>query len=138
MIQRDDLSMSLTPSAYRGLTSWQKIFSVIGYSGLLIGLIGTDERFHSSILTLTLSLTLISAGILGYSIIQYRNQSVGIQNNFVRAKSFTTRGIAAWFLALTLMAFYILLYFFPASLGLGEQSNTCLLALFDPLSYWIK
>src|SRR5690606_36302532 len=34
--------------------------------------------------------------------------------------------------------FYILLYFFPETLGLRESSNSGLIALFDPLSEALK
>lgn len=138
MIHQDDISMSLTPTVYPGLTIGHKIFSIIGCSGLLIGLISSTGSFPESNLTLILSLLLISIGVIGYSIVQYQRQSPGIQNNFVRVKAITSRGTTAWFLALTLMGFYILLYFFPQSLGLAESGNTGLIALFDPLSQWIK
>ncbi|HSF88235.1 MAG TPA: hypothetical protein VLA46_02395, partial [Saprospiraceae bacterium] len=138
MIHQDEISMSLTPSGYPGLTLGQKICSIIGYTGLMIGLIRSTGSYHTSSLPLIVSLSLIIAGVIGFSVVQYRRQAAGIQNNFVRAKSLTSRGTSAWFLALTLMAFYILLYFFPESLGLVKAGNTGLIALFDPLSQWIK
>ena len=104
----------------------------------LIGLISSTGNFPESNLTLILSLLLISTGVIGYSIVQYQRQSAGIQNNFIQVKSITTRGTTAWLLALTLMGFYILLYFFPQSLGLAESGNTGFIALFDPFSEWIK
>jgi polyferredoxin len=39
---------------------------------------------------------------------------------------------------MALTGFYILLYFFPAALGLNPAGNTGLIGLFDPMSIWIK
>ena len=72
MIHQDDISMSLAPTGYPGLTIGHKIFSIIGCSGLLIGLISFTGSFPESNLTLILSLLLISTGVIGYSIVQYQ------------------------------------------------------------------
>jgi len=75
---------------------------------------------------------------------QYQNlsltsQSFGtIRNKGVWHNNLTNRGIPAWILALLLTAFYVMIYFFPAALGYHESGNTGLIALFDPLSQWIK
>lgn len=56
------------------------------------------------------------------------------------SKNITSRGLAAWLLALVLTTFYVLLYWFPTMLGLGveDKPNTGFIYLFDALSYFIK
>lgn len=61
-------------------------------------------------------------------------------NNGIWFRSLTSRGLAAWVLALILTGFYCLLYWFPGSLGLGAAGspNTGLIAAFDPLSRYMN
>ena len=51
-------------------------------------------------------------------------------------KSISSRGIWAWILGLILTSFYVVLYWYPKYLGLGEEgsANIGLIAFFDPLS----
>ena len=55
-------------------------------------------------------------------------------------KSISSRGYSAWLLGVFLTAFYIVLYFKPQLLGLGNSTtaNSGLIALFDPLSILLK
>lgn len=52
----------------------------------------------------------------------------------------TSRGWPAWILALFLTGLYCLIYWWPQWLGLGtnDKPNTGFIALFDPLSLWLK
>lgn len=134
----EESSFLLLPSHRPGMSSTQKLFTSIGFVGLLIAVLGMTGHYLSIRTSLILSLSMLCVGILGYSREQYRHQSGGIKNNFVWTRNLTNRGLAAWALALVLSGFYVLLYFFPKSLGLHEQNNTGLIALFDPLSQWIK
>ena len=54
--------------------------------------------------------------------------------------SLTSRGWAAWLLAVILTAGYVILYWFPSIMGLGSDgaANTGLVGLFDPLSMYMK
>jgi len=138
MNQSDLSSITLSPTEYPGLNAGQKIFSTIGFSGLAIGFVGITGHYSTGSTALVLAVMLVSIGILGFAYFQYRTSSPGIKNDFARTRRLTNRGWIAWVLALLISGFYILLYFFPKALGLGEQNNTGLVGLFDPLSIWIK
>jgi Pyruvate/2-oxoacid:ferredoxin oxidoreductase delta subunit len=85
---------------------------------------------------LSLSLTAISLGSIGYTYEQYKDALPGIKNNSVWFNPISARGAWAWFLGVFLTGFYVILYWYPQYLGLGKQGmgNTGLVALFDPLS----
>jgi Pyruvate/2-oxoacid:ferredoxin oxidoreductase delta subunit len=55
-------------------------------------------------------------------------------------RGLTARGMAAWILGLCLTTFYVCLYWWPAYLGLGngQVPNWGLVALFDPLSQFLR
>jgi ferredoxin-type protein NapH len=131
-------SMSLSPTDYPGLNAGQKISSTIGFAGLVIGFMGIAGHYITGLTALAIALVLITIGILGFAYFQYHTSHPGVKNDFARTRPLTNRGWMAWGLALVISAFYILLYFFPKALGLDEQNNTGLIALFDPLSHWIK
>lgn len=133
-----DISMSLTPSAHPGISGAQKVFMTLGFSGVLIIMLSIGGQFISAELSLSIAILCITAGIVGYSYSLYTQKSPGIKNNYVWSKELTNKSLIAWISALMLSGFYILLYFFPQVLGLGESSNSGLIALFDPLSQWIK
>lgn len=138
MIPSSHDTMALTPASYTGMSVFQKIFITIGFTGLMIGFMGLTGDFLSASWSLTFSLSLTTIGILGFSYDLYRKPPVGIKNNLIWFTSLTSRGIWAWVMALAITGFYILLYFFPITLGLGENGNTGLVAMFDPLSLWVK
>ncbi|PSJ72652.1 4Fe-4S binding protein [Sphingobacteriales bacterium UPWRP_1] len=89
---------------------------------------------------LATALVCIGAGGMVYAFKQYQHRQAGIKNNGVYQTSLTARGAAAWLLALVLTGFYVLLYWFPQLLGLGQNgaANTGLVHLFDPLSFLLK
>jgi len=87
------------------------------------------------------SISLIIIGTTVYARRSYLTQSMGIKNDHVWFNSLTNRGVLAWFLAIILTGFYILLYWYPKTLGYqsGENGiNQGLVALFDPLSIFFK
>jgi Pyruvate/2-oxoacid:ferredoxin oxidoreductase delta subunit len=83
---------------------------------------------------------LCGVSVLCYSFGNYGGKVAGIKNDGLWFTSFTARGFWAWFLTVMLTVFYIILYCVPEVLGLasGDNSNTGLIALFDPLSYLLK
>lgn len=72
---------------------------------------------------------------------QYRKTSPGIKNDGVWFSGMMARGAIGWILGIVFTGFYVLLYWFPATLGFqtgADGSNQGLVGVFDPLSYWIK
>ena len=90
---------------------------------------------------LLLSLSLITVGVIGYAWRSYATIQPGIKNNGIFFSGTMSRGMIGWISGIILTGFYVLLYWFPALLGLGagvEGANAGLVALFDPLSQMIK
>ena len=131
-----NLSLSLvTPPAFR-LNTGQKLgltTAVLGIVLLLLALFGV--HFPSPGAFLALSLGLMAAGGVWYARSAYDHEPAGIRNNGVWHRNLTGRGAFAWGLGIALTALYVLLYWFPQYLGLGQDGapNTGLIALFDPL-----
>jgi polyferredoxin len=86
------------------------------------------------------SILLIIGGTVIYARATYLHLPEGIKNNHVFLRSFTNRGLWGWAAAVVLTAFYILLYWFPAYLGLGMngEKNRGIIGFFDPLSMLLK
>jgi polyferredoxin len=138
MSHKLNYSMSLAKPDALGLSVTQKFAVGIGIAGLFIlilALLNTD--FQNQNWFLTLALGLISVGTIIFSNSLYLNKSKGIKNDGIYFKSISSRGIIGWAIGVVLTLFYIVLYFYPDTLGLGKtgESNTGLIALFDPLSY---
>lgn len=84
-------------------------------------------------------LLLYMAAVGFYSYGTYAGGSAGIKNDHNYFRSITSRGLWGWVLGVGLTTIYVLLYWYPHLLGFeSEGANTGLVALFDPLSYWIK
>lgn len=79
---------------------------------------------------------LTSVGAYIYVHRSYAGKPAGIKNDGVWHAGLTARGAAGWVLAVVLTGFYVLLYFYPEMLGLGNDgaANRGMVALFDPLS----
>lgn len=133
-------SMSLAGEPPKALNLQQKLAVLLGMSGLLILLLASfNTDFPNQTLWLTLSLGSIFLGIAWFSYAAYKGTHPGIKNDGVYFKSVSSRGILGWMLGLVLTGFYIILYFFPAYLGLRQEGdNTGVIALFDPLSYFLS
>jgi polyferredoxin len=129
-------SLSVVSGEHINLSRNQKVFSGLAVIGILIGILGITGYGIQAHWSLFISLFLISLGIIGYAFDLYKMQPS--LNDRTWKRNLTRRGIWAWILAMVISAFYILLYFFPQALGLGENVNSGLIALFDPLSIWIK
>lgn len=134
-----DPSLSLTESqAHVEMNNRQKIGAALSGIGVLILIISLFNVGFNSQKTLFLSLSLggITLGTLFYAWGTYGDQPAGIKNDGVWFRSMTSLGVLAWGTGVIFTVFYILLYWFPAYLGLGtdDAENTGMIALFDPLS----
>ena len=131
-------SMSLAKPDAIDITKKQKVALAIGIVGLFILVLALfNTNFPNKGLFLSLSLGLISIGIIVYSREAYLTKLEGIKNDGQWFKSISSRGVWGWILGLILTGFYIVLYFFAEYLGLGQGAdgtNTGLISLFDPLS----
>lgn len=134
----DSLSLA-NPDQGAGLK--KKAGLALGFTGLFILVLAFFEvNLPNQSLFLGLSLLSITAGIVLYTLDLYAAHPAGIKNNGVWLKSFTNGGSIAWVLGVVLTVFYVLLYWFPKTLGLGSsgKANSGLIALFDPLSQFLK
>ncbi|PHR47083.1 MAG: FeS-binding protein [Fluviicola sp.] len=114
----------------------QKLGAAIGILGLVILLLASfNVNFQPLWLWLTVSLLSIAGGIIWYSKATYQNHPAGIKNDGAFFRSLTSRGLWGYVVGVLLTSFYIILYFYPEYLGLVKgESNTGVIALFDPLS----
>ena len=114
------------------------IVAMLGLAVLFLAWFGVG--FPHPAVFLTVSLLMIFFGTIIYARSTYLKHPAGIKNNHVWFNTLSNRGLLGWLSAIILTLFYVLLYWFPAYLGLGQDgaSNTGLIALFDPLSRWFK
>lgn len=108
--------------------------------GLLILVVSFFNMKLSTVVFLPISLGSILIGTIIYSRRIYLKRIAGIKNDGVWFRSLSSKGIVAWALGVILTGFYVLIYWFPALLGLGENGNinSSLVALFDPLSLFLN
>lgn len=127
-----------TRPSLNGLQVASVVVGVAGVAMLVISLFG-DLSANAELVLFT-SIAAMSMGTLGFVWATYRNQPAGIKNNGVWFESLTNRGMWGWILGLILTGFYVVLYFYPGILGFSGdgESNTGLIGLFDPLSYFFK
>ncbi len=118
----------------------QKISISIACAGLLIMLLAWAGAPVIGSLWLILSLSLLTLGVILYSYRTYMTQHAGIKNNGNFFSSISNRGALAWAAGILVTAFYVCLYLKAEWLGLGKDgmSNSGLVALFDPLSQFMK
>ena len=128
--------MALTGQPPRELSFKQKLATITGMLGLTVLLLaGFGINFQNKGFWLTISLGLITAGILWFSYEQYKGKHPGIKNDGVWFKPLINLGFWGWIAGLAITTFYFLLYFFPKYLGLVDGGdNKGVIALFDPLS----
>lgn len=129
-------SMALGGQPPKALSSLQKVAVSMGMLGLLILVLASFQvQLPQKSLWLSLALGGIGGGVILFSAAAYGNKSAGIKNDGVWFKSISSRGLWAWVFGVVLTGFYIILYFFPALIGLREDAaNVGLIALFDPFS----
>ena len=135
-----DKSMALTGQPPKTLSSAQKLATITGLAGLFILLLaGFNVNFPNKGLWLSLSLLLIFAGVIWFTLNAYASKSKGIKNDGVWFKSVSSRGLWGWVSGIALTGFYIVLYFYPEYLGLvRDGSNKGIIGLFDPLSKFLS
>ena len=134
-------SLSLTESSKRPLNALQNIGLLIGFSGLAIITFSLFSFYQNySKVLLYSSLGAISLGVTLYTIGTYKGKTSGIKNDYNWLNGLTNRGTTAWIAGIFITTFYVLLYWYPQILGLGEngQSNSGLIGFFDPLSQLLK
>ncbi|OYQ50704.1 4Fe-4S binding protein [Flavobacterium aurantiibacter] len=130
-------SMSLAKPDATDISTKQKVALAIGIIGLFIMMLAfLNFDFPNRAVSLSLSLAAISIGTVIYARDAYLNKLEGIKNDGVWFKSISSRGLWGWIVGIILTTFYIVLYFLPTYLGLGENGNpnSGLISLFDPLS----
>lgn len=90
--------------------------------------------------SLNTSLALIFVGTLTYTISVEHKKNISGQPLYTIHGNIRQKKENAWLLALILTSFYVVLYLYPAFLGLGEKGakNTGLIALYDGLSMALK
>jgi len=136
MENKVDHSMSLANPDVKTISLQQKLAVGMGVVGLFIFALALFNISLQSALFLSVSIGLIGLGVVLYANDLYLNKSAGIKNDGVWFKSMSSRGLLGWITGVILTGFYIVLYFYPHLLGLGQDGaeNTGLIALFDPLS----
>lgn len=119
------------------LLNWkEKLWLAMGSLGFILLLLSMGNIYLGSAgISFATAMGLISMGTLGYTWSHYSKQSAGIKNDGVWLRSLTNRGMLGWISAILLTGFYVLLYFKAEWLGLGSETNTGIVALFDPLSH---
>lgn len=138
MSNKLNTSMSLAKPDAQALTKTQKLAVTIGMVGFFILILALfNVNFPSKPLFLTVSLILITVGTVIFANNAYLTKQEGIKNDGVWFKSISSKGIWGWATGIGLTLFYIILYFKAEWFGLAAngESNTGLIALFDPLSY---
>lgn len=134
-------SMSLANPNPNGMDTIQKLASGLGIFGLGVLLMALCRfDFSNRGLWLGIAILSIAVGTILYAYRTYQGQHPGIKNDGVWFKSISSRGLLGWVIGVMLTGFYVLLYWFPNILGLGQDggSNVGLVALFDPLAIWLK
>lgn len=91
-------------------------------------------------LPLPFRLPLIVAGLSYLYLIRKKSQAATKQSERIWHLPLLSRNWQAWGLALVLTTLYSFLYWQPSLLGLGtgDQENSGLIRIFDPLSLWLK
>lgn len=134
-------NLSIASHQHNTLGGIQKLGLTVGFLGLFILLLAfLNVSFPNKAIWLGVSITAILVGTVIYSRATYLTKPEGISNHGIYHKSLTNQGSLAWIVGIFLTAFYVVLYWFPAYLGLGEsgQANAGIVGFFDPLSYFLN
>ncbi len=130
-------SFSISNPSPIGIKATQKFALALVSTGLVLMLLAfAGFRFDPSLLYI--SLLSIIIGTAWYAFHRYRNIGSADRNDGTWFKSLVNRGALGWSLGILLTAFYVVLYWFPSTLGLAEARNVGLIGFFDPLSLALK
>jgi ferredoxin-type protein NapH len=126
------------PDNLGGLRKIGLALVAIGLAMLAFSFSSGSSDFSGWYLGISMCSILIGTGTYAYGL--YMWQSPGIKNDRVWMKDLSNRGTWAWIAGIVLTTFYILLYWFPSWIGLGteETGNRGFVAMFDPLSMFLK
>ena len=141
MANQINQSMSIAQPHPSSISGIQKAFLALGSVGLLLLFVaGFGGSIQNSVGLFWSSLIAMAIGVIGFSWHEYKGLPEGIKNNGVWLSGLTNRGVLAWIAGIVITGFYVLLYFYPAILGLGQDgnANTGLVRFFDPLSQALK
>jgi len=135
-----DASLSLADPHPVGMNSGQKMGLTLGILGVGILFLALFGVVREQAIFLWLSLISMLSGGVVFGRSAYLESPEGIKNTGIWFDGLSARGVIGWSFGIILTSFYVLLYWYPAILGLGVEGapNTGLVALFDPLSMWIK
>lgn len=133
-------SLSITGPSKSSLNPWEKVgLSLAAIATLILISFAFVGVIFSGFWDLVVILGLYALATASYTYGSYAGEASGIKNDHNYFRSMTARGALGWTLGVFLTGFYVLLYWYPATLGLTEDGpNTGIIAVFDPLSYWIK
>lgn len=134
-------SISIASQQNNELNSIQKLGLTLGFIGLFIMTLAFfNVNFPHKTIWFTIAISTILIGIVIYARSTYLNKPEGISNNGLYHKSLTNRGAFAYMIGILLTSFYIVLYWFPNYLGLGENgaANSGIIGFFDPFSYFLN
>lgn len=137
-MQLNDSSLALLETTR--LNARQKIAAAVGGVGLTVFLVAWFSRLALPPAVLWAALLCLCAGTLAYAHATYAGSPAGIQNNGTMFRSLSNRGLWGYLTAVLLTGFYVCLYWWPEYLGLGVggAANTGLVALFEPMSWWVR
>ena len=117
-----DKSMALTGQPPKILSRNQKIATLVGMFGLAIILLAAfNVSFPNKTLWLSISLSAITLGTVWFSWDAYSQKLPGIKNDGVWFKSISSKGFWGWIAGIALTGFYIVLYFYPEYLRIGQR-----------------
>ncbi|MGB0932291.1 MAG: 4Fe-4S binding protein [Chitinophagales bacterium] len=138
---KGDINMAITSDASHQQGLVQKISLTIVGIGLLLLIVAAfgAANTHPTPFLLASMGCLIIGGV-AYTLQQYKDRPAGIKNNGVMFGQMTSRGASAWVSGIVITGLYVVLYWYPQYLGLGQDgaTNTGLIRMFDPLSMFLK
>jgi ferredoxin-type protein NapH len=127
-------SLSLAQPHPVDVDALRKTGFAVAIASVIYLLLASVNLVPVNAIALIISLSGIVAGTVVYAWRLYRNVPPGIKNNGVFTSSLTNAGLWAWVAGIVLTGFYVALYWFPETLGLGQNGNNKgIIALFDPL-----
>ncbi len=137
----DTPSLSIA-QPHPGLGAAQKggaALAALGFGIILLATFGVS--FSANAVAMWCAIGGVVGGTAIYGAGTYLSRPAGIHNNGVWRSSLTARGLVGWLAGIALTLFYVLIYWWPEYLGLGDAeegiANTGLIHLFDPLSQWL-